>query len=255
LEHDGRGSNAEKVKFSTFKDAGHSAGQTPIEVILWTWETEFASDGLSPNVSRVISLILPGGNLSSWKDTFGSVNRDLNDPENIRNWTWERFGKELYKLSMYRDPNKKKLLVALRDVKCKDPGHSDQITTYDNAFMLALQHLRLYHLDSTFSAAQQAQMYYDNLTPLIRKHMALRDGKRADPEIRDDLDDIMYDDNDSEEMSEREFAYYSLPPKAQAHAHIARLGGDYCVKECTSCNCAEGHCYHPWSNDTPHFNP
>ena len=53
--------------------------------------------------------------------------------------------------------------------------------------------------------------------------------------------DIMYDDNDSEEMSEREFAHYSLPPKAQAHAHIARLGGDYCVKEGTSCNCAEGH--------------
>jgi hypothetical protein len=34
--------------------------------------------------------------------------------------------------------------------------------------------------------------------------------------------DIMYDDNDSEEMSERKFAHYSLPPKAQAHAHIVR---------------------------------
>ena len=48
---------------------------------------------------------------------------------------------------------------------------------------------------------------------------------------------------------------HSMPPKAQAHAHIARLGGDYCAKECTSCNCAEVHWYHPWSNDTPHFNP
>jgi hypothetical protein len=67
--------------------------------------------------------------------------------------------------------------------------------------------------------------------------------------------DIMYDDNDSDEMSGREFAHYSLPPKAQAHAHIARLGGDYCVKERTSCNCAEGHRYHPRSSDTPHFNP
>jgi hypothetical protein len=66
---------------------------------------------------------------------------------------------------------------------------------------------------------------------------------------------IMYDDNDSVEMSEREFAHYSLPLKAQAHAHIARLGGDYGGKECTSCNCAEGLCYHPWSKDTPHFNP
>jgi hypothetical protein len=33
--------------------------------------------------------------------------------------------------------------------------------------------------------------------------------------------DIMYNDADSEEMSEREFAHYSLPPKIQAHAHIA----------------------------------
>jgi len=99
--------------------------------------------------------------------------------------TWERFGKELYQSPMYRAPNKKKLLNALKNVECKDPGHSDQITTYDNAFMLALQNLRLYHLDSTFSPDQQTQMYYDNLPPLIRKHMALRDGKRADPEIRD----------------------------------------------------------------------
>ena len=79
---------------------------------------------------------------------------------------------------------------ALTKVACKDPGHSDQITTYDNAFTLALQNLRLYHLDSTLSPAQQAQMYYDNLPPLIRKHMALRDGKRADPEIRDNLDEV-----------------------------------------------------------------
>ena len=34
------------------------------------------------------------------------------------------------------------------------------------------------------------QMYYDNLTPRIRKHMALRDANRADPEIRDDLDEV-----------------------------------------------------------------
>jgi hypothetical protein len=38
--------------------------------------------------------------------------------------------------------------------------------------------------------------------------------------------DIVYDDNDSEEISEREFAHFSLPPKAQAKAHVARLGGD-----------------------------
>lgn len=67
--------------------------------------------------------------------------------------------------------------------------------------------------------------------------------------------DVVYDDNDCEEMSEREFAHYSLEPKAQAKAHIARLGGDQWWKEHSSCNCAEGHCYHPWATKTPHFNP
>ena len=67
--------------------------------------------------------------------------------------------------------------------------------------------------------------------------------------------DIVYDDNDSEEMSEREYAHYSLPPKAQARAHVAHLGGDQWLKELSSCNCAEGHCYHPWAKHTPHFSP
>jgi hypothetical protein len=65
----------------------------------------------------------------------------------------------------------------------------------------------------------------------------------------------VYDDNDSEEMSEREFAHFSLPPKVQARAHVARLGGGQWLKELSSCNCAEGHCYHPWAKHTPHFSP
>jgi hypothetical protein len=65
----------------------------------------------------------------------------------------------------------------------------------------------------------------------------------------------MYDDNDSEEMSEREFAYYSIPPKAQAHVHIARLWRDQLWKDCTSCNCAKGHWYHPWSRHSTHLTP
>jgi hypothetical protein len=91
---------------------------------------------------------------------------------------------------MYSRPDKKKLLDAFQKVKCKDPGTSDQITAYDNAFMLALQNLRLHRLDSSYSASQQAQIYYNNLTPLVRRHMALRDPKCKDPEIRDDLDEV-----------------------------------------------------------------
>jgi hypothetical protein len=65
----------------------------------------------------------------------------------------------------------------------------------------------------------------------------------------------VYDDNDSEEMSEREFAHFNLPPKAQVKSHVARLGGDQWLKELSSCNCAEGHCYHPWAKHTHHFSP
>jgi hypothetical protein len=62
--------------------------------------------------------------------------------------------------------------------------------------MLALQNLRLHRLDSSYSASQQAQIYYNNLTPLVRRHMALRDPKRKDPEIRDDLDEVRQETRD-----------------------------------------------------------
>jgi hypothetical protein len=61
---------------------------------------------------------------------------------------------------------------------------------------LALQNLRLHRLDSSYSASQQAQIYYNNLTPLVRRHMALRDPKSKDPEIRDDLDEVRQEARD-----------------------------------------------------------
>lgn len=62
--------------------------------------------------------------------------------------------------------------------------------------MLALQNLRLHRLDSSFSASQQAQIYNNNLTPLVRRYMALRDPKRKDPEIRDDLAEVRQEARD-----------------------------------------------------------
>jgi hypothetical protein len=116
------------------------------------------------------------------------LTRDINDPDDIRNWTWDRFRRELLKSSTYSPPNKKKLLDDFQEVKCKDPANSDQITVFDNAFML--QNLRLHRLDSSFSDSQQAQTYYNNLTPLVRRQMALRDPKRKDPEIHTNLDEV-----------------------------------------------------------------
>jgi hypothetical protein len=122
------GNNAEKVKFSTSKNAGHAAGDTPIDIILWTLETELDSAGILPKVSRVLGLMAQGVNHSNWKETFRTVTRDIDDPNVIRNWTWVRFCKKLPKSSMYSPPNKKKLLDAFLNVKCRDPDNSEQIT-------------------------------------------------------------------------------------------------------------------------------
>ena len=57
---------------------------------------EFDTSGIQPKVSRVLGLMTPGGNLSVWKESFRSVSRDPHDPDDIRNWTWDRFRDELY---------------------------------------------------------------------------------------------------------------------------------------------------------------
>jgi hypothetical protein len=79
-------SNKEKVKFITFKNAGTGKDESPVESLLWTWEREFDVANLEPQVSRVLGLMTPGGNLSSWSDSFRSISRDPKDPEDIRNW-------------------------------------------------------------------------------------------------------------------------------------------------------------------------
>ncbi len=79
--------NVEKVKFSTFKNTGTGKDETPVEIIIWTWDGEFDDARLEPQVSRVIGLITTGGNLSSWKDSFRSISRNPKDPEDIHNWS------------------------------------------------------------------------------------------------------------------------------------------------------------------------
>jgi hypothetical protein len=78
--------NTEKVRFTTFKNTGTDKDDTRVESIVWTWEREFDTVNLEPQVSRVLGLMTPGGNLSSWTECFRSINRDPKDPEDIRNW-------------------------------------------------------------------------------------------------------------------------------------------------------------------------
>ncbi len=161
--------------------------ETPLENIIWTWEGEFHDAHLEPQVPRVIGLMTPGGNLSSWKDSFRSVSRDPKDPEDIHNWSWKRFCDELYVSTMYSPPDKKKLLEVFTSAKCQEPGTPEQITAYTHAFTLAFQELRRHHLDKQYSIPVQAQMYYNNLPKLVKHHMSLYDPKRKDSDLREDL--------------------------------------------------------------------
>jgi len=67
--------------------------------------------------------------------------------------------------------------------------------------------------------------------------------------------DKAYDDNDSEEMSEKDFKKYILDINKQAVAHFAQLHGDRWWKNCNDCNCLHANRYHPWAKKSPYFNP
>ena len=90
----------------------------------------------------------PSCPLSAWAATYRSVTRNPRDPEDIRNWTWERFRDELYDSTMYSPPDSKKLLDAFDKVKCQEPGTQDQVTAYTNLYMQAFQDLRRHRLET-----------------------------------------------------------------------------------------------------------
>ena len=63
--------------------------------------------------------------------------------------------------------------------------------------------------------------------------------------------DVIYDDNDEEEMGEAEFEVCKIKFKDQVVA--TNVQGEWFWKDVNDFNCANGHCYHPWSKDTNGF--
>ncbi len=70
------GGNTEKVKFTMYKNAGNGPGESSVEDIVWTWESEFDSATIQPKVARVLGLMVPECNLSAWASTYRSVTRN-----------------------------------------------------------------------------------------------------------------------------------------------------------------------------------
>jgi len=67
--------------------------------------------------------------------------------------------------------------------------------------------------------------------------------------------DVVYDDYDEEEMGEADFEIYKMKVKDQVVAKLASVQSARIWKDANDCNCAIGHCSHPWSKDTSGFNP
>jgi hypothetical protein len=67
--------------------------------------------------------------------------------------------------------------------------------------------------------------------------------------------DVVYDDYDEEEMGEADFEIYKMKVKDQVVVKLANAQNARIWKDANDCNCAIGHCYHPWSKNTSGFNP
>jgi len=67
--------------------------------------------------------------------------------------------------------------------------------------------------------------------------------------------DVMYNDNDEEEMGEAEFEICKMKVKDQVVTNLANVSGARFWKDVNDYNCANGHCYHSWSKETSGFNP
>ena len=69
--------------------------------------------------------------------------------------------------------------------------------------------------------------------------------------------DVVYDNYEQEEMGEAAFKIYKMKVKDQIVAKLANVQSARFWKDAHDCNCAIGHCYHPWSkdSDTSGFNP
>ena len=66
--------------------------------------------------------------------------------------------------------------------------------------------------------------------------------------------DVVYDDYDEEEMGEADFEIYKMKVKDQVVVKLANAQHARFWKDANDCNCAIGHCYHPWSKNTNGFN-
>ena len=79
-------------------------------------------------------------------DGEGQVQINLQDPEDIMNWSAARFKHELYSSHFYVSPNFTSIVRRFESISCPESGNAQQIDEYYGAFSIVLQEIKIYGL-------------------------------------------------------------------------------------------------------------
>jgi len=110
-----------------------------------------------------------------------------NNPEDIMNWSAERFKHELQNSHFYTPPNYISIMQKFETALCPEPGNAHQIDEYYGVVSTALQNIRVFGLTDRYRENPIAQRFYNGLPALLKQFMALYDSLHEyTSDIRDD---------------------------------------------------------------------
>ena len=95
------------------------------------------------------------------------------DPDDIMNWSAERFKHELQNSHFHTPPNYISIMQTFETLSCLEPGNVHQIDEYYGAFSTAMQDIRIYGLTDRYGEKSLAQRFYNGLPALLKQYMAL----------------------------------------------------------------------------------
>ena len=107
--------DAETVAKPKFKDADE---KITVPLLLIEIETYFKGKGTSPTVPAVMNFFEKSGNVYAWIASKIMQHHDaIEDPENIHNWTWERFKNEILQSALCTHEPKPEPFQAVTDFR------------------------------------------------------------------------------------------------------------------------------------------
>ena len=176
-------STGAKIELLKVKDT------TNIAQVLVQWEQQLTSMGVDQTVwvSRVIPCMQEGGNVREWaKAYFATEPGDIDNPENIQNWSWTQFVEQLRASTLWKVEHPDDIIYALIDCKCNENAGDDGITAYLSDFNNKLANVRSHKLTEFFTSQMIAQLLYRGLPSYFKVFMNRRREAGTDQVLRKD---------------------------------------------------------------------